>query len=125
MATDATGFVELPAADAFRHTLGADGRESLAHMLVFPERGIAGFVYPSVRANGLAKGRASLFGPGLPEPIHEEAEAQADDDMEFDDWRTGPLRMRVREAALDWVEFCWNRDYFDFARDHVSRYGRC
>ena len=27
------------------------------------------------------------------------------------------------EAGVGWVEFCWNRDYFDFAKQHVVRFG--
>ena len=97
----------VPAADAYRHRMAADGRESLAHMLVFPEAGIAGFIYPTVRADGQAKGRVSLFGPGLDEPVAEQVEMRVAADMDFRDWRTGPLRMAVtaphRRVELDWL----------------------
>lgn len=99
-------FASFPAEHAFRHKLREDGRESLAHMLMFPEHGIAGFIYPSIRATGPAKVRTYLFGPALPEPVIEEVEADVPDGMDFDDWRTGPLVMAVREAHrivdLDW-----------------------
>ena len=65
-------FAAFPVENAYRHKLRADGRESLAHMLLFPEQGIAGFIYPSVRATGPAKARTYLFGPGLPEAVAEE-----------------------------------------------------
>lgn len=84
-----------------------DCRESLAHMLVWPEHGIAGFVYPSVRSDGAAKVRATLFGPALSEPIHEQVEGPADAAMDFDDWRMGPLRMAVREPHRV-VDLAWS-----------------
>lgn len=100
-------FADFPEKHAYRHRLSDDGRESLAHMLMFPEHGIAGFIYPSIRANGSAKVRTYLFGPGLSETIAEEAEAQIDADMDFGDWRTGPLLMAVREphrlVDLEWA----------------------
>jgi len=27
------------------------------------------------------------------------------------------------QSGTGWCEFCWNRNYFDFARGYVSRYG--
>lgn len=99
----AAGF---PQEHAFRHRLRAGGRESLAHMLVFPEQGIAGFLYPSVRADGAAKGRCTLFGPAFDEPIHEQIEATVADDLNFDDWRMDGLRMAVVEAHRA-VELSW------------------
>jgi len=27
------------------------------------------------------------------------------------------------ERGTGWCEFCWNRDYFRFAQEHVQRYG--
>ncbi len=27
------------------------------------------------------------------------------------------------QSGVGWVEFCWNRDYFDFAKQHVVRFG--
>ncbi len=51
----------------------------------------------------------------------------ADAQMEFDP------KVYLNEAALNldidgqpgigWCEFCWNRDYFDFASDFVTTYG--
>ena len=97
----------FPADQAMRHRMRPDCRESLAHMLVFPEHGIAGFIYPSVRSDGMAKARASLFGPGLRDPIHEQVEASVDASQDFDDWRMGPLRMAVREPHRR-VELSWS-----------------
>lgn len=47
---------EFPPAQALRHRMRDGGRESLAHMLMFPEHGLAGFIYPTVLTNGHAKG---------------------------------------------------------------------
>lgn len=97
----------FPAKHAYRHPLRDDGRESLAHMLVMPEHGIAGFVYPTIRASGSAKCRTYLFGPSLPEPITEEVTEPVVDGMDFSDWRVGPLQMTVREphhtVDLNWA----------------------
>jgi hypothetical protein len=100
-------FAEISTEHAFRHQLRPDGRESLAHMFVFPEDGIAGFVYPSVRADGRARGRASLFGPALAELRYEQVDELAPETMNFDDWRTGPLRMRVTEPHRK-VDMAWD-----------------
>lgn len=105
--------VGFPPEHAFRHTMGPDGRESLAHMLMFPELGVAGFIYPTVRADGHAKGRASLFGPALLEPVHEQVEQVVPDAMNFDDWHTGPLRMRVIEPHLR-VDIAWEGERINF-----------
>lgn len=105
--------VDFAPEHAFRHKMGPDGRESLAHTMVLPEHGIAGFVYPTVRTGGLARGRASLFGPGLAEPIHEEVELLVPDTMDFDDWHTGPLTMRVIEPHQT-VEIGWAGEQLDF-----------
>lgn len=100
-------FSNFPAEHAFRHKLRPDGRESLAHMLVMPEHGLVGFIYPSIRANGAGKGRASLFGPGLDVPIHEEFEEQVSEDMNFDDLRMSQLTMAVREPHRV-VDLTWD-----------------
>lgn len=84
-------------AHAMRHRMKEGGRESLAHMLIFPEHGIAGFIYPTVLTDGTAKGRACLFGPSLPEPVQEQVDGPVPETLDFDDWHTGPLRMAVRE----------------------------
>jgi hypothetical protein len=106
-------FTEIPAEHAIRHQLRPDGRESLAQMFVFPEDGIAGFVYPSVCADGQAKGRGSLFGPALPELLYEQAEETTPEAMNFDDWRTGPLRMRVVEPHRK-VDIAWDGTQITF-----------
>lgn len=103
----------LPAQDAFRHALRSDGRESLAHMLMFPEQGIAGFIYPTMHATGPAKGRFALFGPGLSEVYQETVEADYPATMDFDDWRTGPLHMAVRDPHKI-VDLAWNGDRIRF-----------
>lgn len=96
----------FPTRHAFRHELRADGRESLAHMLMMPELGLAGFVYPTMRATGEVKGRACLFGPALDEPVSEEATAAPTPGMDFDRWEAGPLTMRVR-APHERVDIAW------------------
>ena len=83
-------------------------------MLMFPELGVAGFIYPTVRSDGHAKGRASLFGPSQAAPIHEEVEELVPAGMDFDGWRTGPLRMRVIEPHRS-VEIGWEGDRISFA----------
>lgn len=105
--------IDFPAADAFRHRMKPGGRESLAHMLMFPEQGIAGFIYPTVLSDGFAKGRASLFGPGLREAIHEQIEAPVAETLDFDDWHTGPLRMAVREPHKT-VDLAWDGQRIQF-----------
>lgn len=89
------------------------GRESLAHMLIFPEHELAGFIYPTVLSDGSAKGRACLFGPALPEPIQEHVEGPVPDSLNFDDWRTGPLRMQVREPHKV-VDLSWEGSRIQF-----------
>jgi len=106
-------FADFPAEHALRHRLRPDGRESLAHMLMMPEHGIAGFIYPSIRATGPAKARAYLFGPSLPEPVHETIEADVAPDMDFDAWQTGPLLMAVREPHKV-VDLEWNGNAIRF-----------
>ncbi|MFT3792250.1 MAG: hypothetical protein QM741_14520 [Rudaea sp.] len=113
MPTITRSFADFPAEHAYRHKLKPEGRESLAHMLVFPEQGVTGFIYPTVRANGHAKGRASLFGPALKEPVHEEVEQYVPDTMGFDDWRTGPLHMQVIEPHKK-VRLAWNGERIRF-----------
>lgn len=27
------------------------------------------------------------------------------------------------QAGTGWCEFCWNRNYYNFARDYVKQYG--
>ena len=104
---------DFPAKHAMRHKLGPDERESLAHMLLFPEQGIAGFIYPSVRTSGAAKSRAHLFGPGLAEPVAEEIEMQVGPEMDFDAWTTGPLTMAVREPHKV-VDLQWHGERIRF-----------
>lgn len=104
---------QFPAQHAFRHQLRDGGRESLAHMLMFPDLGIAGFVYPTVLADGSAKGRAALFGPGLDEPIQEQIDEQVPATLGFEDWRNGPLHMAVREPHRV-VDIGWHGDRIVF-----------
>ena len=100
---------KLPDQDAYRHILGEDGRESLAHMLILPKHAIAGYFYPSVKADGIAKGRICLFGPGLPEPFDEEVEARVASEMNFGDWRTPNLSMAIRQPHRV-VDFSWESE---------------
>lgn len=105
---------DFPHEHAFRHKMREGCRESLAHMLMFPDLQIAGFVYPTVLSDGSAKGRAALFGPGLDEPIQEQIEQQVDDALGFDDWRTGPLHMAVREPHK-LVDIGWDGERIQFS----------
>jgi hypothetical protein len=100
---------DFPAENAYRHQMREGCRESLAHMVIFPDIGRAGFVYPTVLSDGTAKGRATLFGPGLPEPIHEEIQQQVPPELGFEDWRTGPLTMSVKKPH-EQVDIAWHGD---------------
>lgn len=99
-------FSEFPVEHAYRHRLAPEGRESLAHIFLMPEHNMAGFIYPSMLGTGQAKAMACFFGSGFPEQVVEAAEGPIADDMNFDDWRLGPLHMEVAEpykrVALDW-----------------------
>ncbi len=106
-------FADFPKEHAFRHPMKPGGRESLAHMLMFPEHGIAGFIYPTVLADGHAKGRATLFGPGLKEPIHEQIDEEVATSLDFDNWTSGPLRMAVIEPHK-YVDLAWNGERIKF-----------
>jgi hypothetical protein len=106
-------FAEFPVEHAYRHKMAADGRESLAHMLMFPEHRIAGFIYPAILGTGETKVRACLFGPGLSAPVAEVAESMIPDDMGFDDLRCGPLSMAVREPFKR-VDLAWQGDRIKF-----------
>lgn len=104
---------EFASSHALRHRMKDGGRESLAHMLVFPEHGIAGFIYPTVLTDGSAKGRACLFGPALSEPVQEQVEGPVAETLDFDDWHMGPLRMRVVKPHQV-VDLSWNGDRIQF-----------
>lgn len=106
-------FSEFPIEHAYRHEMAPDGRESLAHMLMFPEQGIAGFIYPAVLGTGEIKARACMFGPGLPGPVIEEVEGIIPDDMGFDDLEFGPIHMAVREPFKR-VDLAWAGDRIKF-----------
>jgi hypothetical protein len=106
-------FSEFPIEHAYRHKMAPDGRESLAHMLMFPEQGIAGFIYPAILGTGEIKARARLFGPGLPEIVSEEVDGVIPDDMGFDNLQFGPLTMAVKEPYKR-VDLAWNGDRIKF-----------
>jgi hypothetical protein len=106
-------FLAFSDTHAFRHKLAPDGREAFAHMLMMPEQGIAGFIYPSLHATGPAKARTHLFGPGLVTPIIEEAEAEYPPEMDMGDWRTGPLNIAVKEPHKAF-DLNWNGDRLQF-----------
>ena len=99
-------FTDFPKQNAYRHALRPGGRESLAHVFVFPEDDLAGFIYPSIRDDGTGKVRIALFGPALEHPVLEEVEAIVPLDMDFDNWRLPPFRMAVEDphkrVALEW-----------------------
>jgi hypothetical protein len=81
-----------------RHVLPDDrhGREAVALMLQLPERGIAGFIYPWINADGTASAAVCLFGPGLDAPIQERfEEITVPSDMDFRDWRVQGLHIQV------------------------------
>jgi len=91
-------FASFPAEHANRHNLGKDGgRESLAHMIMLPEYGIAGWMYPTITWDGEAKGAACLFGPALDELVAEKSEGSVADGMDFYDFRIGGFDMAIRE----------------------------
>jgi hypothetical protein len=106
-------FAAFPDSHAYRHKLAGDGREALAHMLMLPDEGIAGFIYPSLHASGPGKVRAKLFGPGLDVPVDEEIEAEYPAEMDFDDWRVGPLQLNLREPHKRF-DLAWKGDRLQF-----------
>ncbi len=113
MSVTTQSIAAFPAEHALRHKMKPGGRESLAHMLTLPEHGIAGFIYPTVLADGHAKGSASLFGPGLSAPIHEQIDEKVSDTMDFDNWTSGPLQMAVINPHQS-VDLAWNGDRIKF-----------
>ncbi|WP_374409888.1 hypothetical protein [Novosphingobium colocasiae] len=98
---------------AFRHKLAPEGRESLAHILLMPEHNIAGFIYPTMLGTGIGKSTACFFSPDFPEQIVEVVESPVADDMNFDDWRHGPLHMQITEP-LEQVNIAWNGERIRF-----------
>ena len=112
-------FSEFPVEHAYRHKLTPEGRESLAHILLFPEHQIAGFIYPSMLGTGEAKAIACFFGPDYPEQIVEVVEGPIADDMNFDNWRLGPLHMEVAEPYKR-VNLDWSGDRIKFKGSFVA-----
>ncbi len=102
-------FSDFPVEHAERHKLAPNGRESLAHVFLMPEYGMAGYLYPSMLGTGQARGMASFFGPGFPEQVQETVDGPIPDDMMFADWRLGPLHMEVAEPYKT-VNIAWNGD---------------
>ena len=98
---------------AFRHKLAPEGRESLAHILLMPEHNIAGFIYPTMLGTGIGKSTACFFSPDFPEQIVEVVEGPVADDMDFDNWRHGPLHMAVVEP-LKKVNIAWAGERIKF-----------
>jgi hypothetical protein len=83
-----------------RHKLRDEphAREAVALMLQVPDRGIAGFIYPWINANGTASAAVTLFGPGMPAPIEERFEEVAvPSEMDFRNWQVAGLTMRIDE----------------------------
>ena len=99
-------FTDFPVENAYRHKLAPNGRESLAHIFLMPEHQMAGFIYPSMLGTGEARAMACFFGPSFPEQVIEAHDGTISDDMNFDNWRLGPLHMEVAEpfkkVNLDW-----------------------
>jgi hypothetical protein len=106
-------FAAFPDSHAYKHKLAPDGREALAHMMMFPEQGIAGFIYPSFHPDGPGKARARLFGPGMDTPVEEDVDAAYPADMDFDDCTLGPLHMAIREPHKR-IDLAWNGDRLQF-----------
>ncbi|WP_374412830.1 hypothetical protein [Novosphingobium colocasiae] len=104
---------------AYRHKLTADGRESLAHILLMPEHNIAGFIYPTVLGTGVAKSTACFFSPDFPEQIVEVVESPVADSMDFNDWRHGPLRMTVADP-LKRVDLAWDGERIRFKGEYTA-----
>jgi hypothetical protein len=107
------GFAAFADQHAYKHALAPDGREALAHMLMFPEQGIAGFIYPSFRAEGPGKARIKLFGPGLEAPVEEEIDADYPAAMDFDDCTLGPFHMAIREPHKR-IDLAWKGEQIQF-----------
>ena len=99
-------FSEFPIEHAYRHKMAPSHRESLAHMMMFPEHQIAGYIYPAVMGNGEITVRAHVFGPGLAEPIREEFHGVIPDDMGFDNLKFGPMTMAVTDPYKT-VDLVW------------------
>jgi hypothetical protein len=86
-----------------RHRLRNEphAREAIALMLQLPERGLAGFIYPWINADGTASAAVTLFGPGLATPIEERFEEVAvSPEMDFSDWRVAGLHIRTDEPHV-------------------------
>ncbi|MGX6448086.1 DUF7064 domain-containing protein [Patulibacter sp. S7RM1-6] len=90
----------LAATDDLRHRVpaGAKGRDSLFWNLVLPEEELGLQVYTMVDHNGWAGRQLAVFGPDA-EPIALEIEhgIRMPGDADFDDWRVGPLEVRLPE----------------------------
>jgi hypothetical protein len=98
---------------AMRHKLTPEGRESLAHILLMPEHNIAGYIYPTVLGSGAGRTTACFFSPDLPEQIVEVEDSPVSAEMDFSDWRHGPLHMQVIEP-LKKVNIAWNGERIRF-----------
>jgi hypothetical protein len=106
-------FNQFPTENAYRHKLAENGRESLAHILLFPEHRIAGFIYPSMLGTGEGRAVACFFGPDFPEQVVESVEGQLPDTLNFDDFQLGPVRMQVVEPFKR-VDLEWNGERIKF-----------
>ncbi|MEZ5689271.1 MAG: hypothetical protein R3E21_10890 [Caenibius sp.] len=102
-------FTEFPVEHGFRHKLAPESRESLAHILIFPDEKTAGFIYPSMMGTGEAKAVACFISPHINDQLIETVEGTIPDDMNFDAWQLGPCRMEVEEAFKR-VNIEWNGD---------------
>lgn len=86
-----------------RHNLGGNpiARDSLALMLTVPDLGLAGWVYPTVNGEGVAVSAACLFGEGVGTPVYEKFIEKVPEEMDFFNWETGGLTMKIGEPNRD------------------------
>ena len=105
---------DVPDEDDNRHDLNNDGqaRDSLALMLIVPEQGIAGFVYPTVNGEGLAVTTVCLFGGPLESPVLEQFSEMVSADMDFYNWQTGGLILKIGEPHKT-LDVSWRGERID------------
>lgn len=108
-----------------RHKLKKDAasRDSIALMLLIPEQNVAGWVYPTVNGEGVAVTAVCLFGDAFESPIFEQFSEAVPAEMDFYDWKTGGLTMKIgephRTLSISWRGDKINLD-FEFEALHPS-----
>ena len=76
-------------------------RESLVWVIPEPAVGLTTFVYTWVNSQGLAGAALAVFGPTLDEQVFEKVDGiVVDDDLGFDAWEIGPLRMSLAPDGM-------------------------